>query len=88
MSASEAITEDFPEHSYEFEVFKDHEAEHKQLSKILKYLKNFLNTLMIQILFDRFSQKKKNDLKHKRIQEIVKMDFNFEKMIVSLITGM
>lgn len=60
ISVSEVISQDFPNEIRDFEAYEEHENEHKQLSKILKYLKKFLKTLIIQVVNDKFTLKERN----------------------------
>jgi hypothetical protein len=60
VSVNEVMDEDFPEEIRDFEAYEEHENEHKQLGKILKYLKKFLKTLIIQVVNDKFALKDRN----------------------------
>ena len=70
-----------------FEAYEEHEQEHQQISRILKYVKKFLKTLLIQILYDKFAQKKRTDSKYVRNQILKDIKFDFQNMVITVTTG-
>lgn len=87
VSVDDVINQDFPEMLKDFEAYEEHEDEHRQIAKILKYIKKFLKTLIIQILYDKFTLKQNSDKKFNKNQEIHKINFDFQKMVISVISG-
>lgn len=70
-----------------FEAYEEHEDLHQQISRILKYIKKFLKTLIIQILYDKFALKKRNDCKYTRAQALKDIKFDFQNMVIIVTTG-
>ena len=71
-----------------FEAYEEHEKEHQQISRILKYVKKFFNTLIIQILYDKFALKKRTDNRYTRTQTLKDIKFDFQNMVITVTTGM
>lgn len=61
VSVNQIMEEKFPDEIKDFEMFETHEQEHRQLIKIQKYVRKFLKTLIVQIIYDKFCLKFKND---------------------------
>lgn len=87
VTVDDVINQDFPDEIRDFETYEEHEQEHRQLAKILQYIKKCLKTLIIQVIYYKFNQKKLHDQKFNRKQEINKMNFSFEKMEIGIVSG-
>lgn len=70
-----------------FETYAEHHQEHTQLARILKYVKKFLKTLIIQVLYDKFCLKRRMDSKSNRRQEIKDIKFDFQKLQILIVSG-
>ena len=87
ISVSEVMAKEFPADLLDFETYEQHQEEHRQLNKILKYLKQFLKVMIIQTLYEKFIMRKMEESEVNRFELIHKIEYNDTKKEISISTS-